>query len=332
MIDVAVYETRPYDRESLERIGKGRPIRWHFNDFRLSAETASTAEGMPSICVFVNDVLDRPCLQSLARHQVEHVALRCMGFNNVDVEAAREVGIAVTRVPAYSPYSVAEHTVGLLLTLNRRIHRSFNRVRELNFSLNGLVGFDLHGKTAGLVGTGKIGRIVAQILHGFGMKILAHDPAPAVEWAKQYEVQYVSMDELAGNSDVISLHLPLMPQTRHIINEAMLRRIKQGAFLINVSRGKLIHTPSLIWALKSGRLGGVALDVYEEEEGVFFHDMSSEVLQDDVLARLLTFPNVLITAHQAFLTREALNDIGQVTVENICRAGRGEAFLDGTVL
>jgi D-lactate dehydrogenase len=282
--------------------------------------------------VFVNDHLDRPCLEALAAQGTKLAALRCTGFNNVDVPAAKALKLAVTRVPAYSPYSVAEHAVALLLTLNRKVHRSFNRVRELNFSLNGLVGFDLHGKTAGVVGTGKIGRIVAQIFRGFGMKVLAYDPFPNPGWAESMGVEYVDPPQLAQNSDVLSIHIPLTAETKHIINRQALEQIKPGAILINVSRGGLIDTAALIEALKSGRLGGVALDVYEEEEGIFFEDLSGQVLQDDVLARLLTFPNVLITAHQAFLTREALSDIARTTVQNLKALGRGEPFVEGSVL
>jgi D-lactate dehydrogenase len=248
----------------------------------------------------------------------------------VDLKAAKELGIAVTRVPAYSPYAVAEHAVALLLALNRKIHRAYNRVREMNFSLSGLVGFDLNGKTAGVVGTGKIGRIVAQILRGFGMTVLAYDPYPDRQWAARLGVEYVDARTLAGRSDVITLHIPLTPQTRYIIRAETLEVMKPGVILINVSRGALIETRSLIEALKSGKLAGVALDVYEEEEGVFFEDLSGQVLQDDELARLLTFPNVLITAHQAFLTREALTEIARVTVENLRRFRRGEGFLEGT--
>jgi D-lactate dehydrogenase len=227
---------------------------------------------------------------------------------------------------------VAEHAVALLLTLNRKTHRAFNRVRELNFSLNGLVGFDLHGKTAGIVGTGKIGRIVARILGGFGMKLLAFDPFPNREWAAEQGVEYVDASTLAGRSDVISLHVPLTPETKYVIRRETLRNMKPGAILINVSRGALIDTRALLEALKSGHLGGVALDVYEEEEGIFFEDLSGQVLQDDELARLLTFPNVLITSHQAFLTREALADIARTTVANLKALAAGEPFVEGSVL
>jgi len=327
-----VYDTKPYDRENLVRASDGTAIEWRFLEFRLTEATASTADGAGAVCVFVNDRLDRPCLEALARAGIRLVALRCTGFNNVDLPAAKELGLAVTRVPVYSPYAVAEHAVALLLALNRKIHRAFNRVRELNFSLNGLAGFDLHGKTAGVVGTGKIGRVAAQILRGFGMRVLAHDPFPATDWAAANGVAYVDIQTLARESDVISLHVPLTPETRHMIREDTVGLMKRGAILINVSRGALIDTPALIAALKDGRLGGVGLDVYEEEEGVFYEDLSGEILHDDALARLLTFPNVLITSHQAFLTREALADIARTTIANLKALDAGLPFLDGSQL
>lgn len=332
MTTTAVFDTKPYDREPLQRASANAAIEWRFLEFRLTTETAPLAAGARAVCVFVNDQVDRPCLEALAAQGVKLVALRCTGFNNVDVAAAKALNLAVTRVPVYSPYAVAEHTVALLLTLNRKTHRAFNRVRELNFSLNGLVGFDLHGKTAGIVGTGKIGRIVAQILRGFGMRVLAYDPFPSQEWAQPLQVEYVAARDLASQSDVISLHIPLTPETHHIIHRDSLERVKPGAMLINVSRGALIDTTALIEALKSGRLGGVALDVYEEEEGIFFEDLSGQVLHDDELARLLTFPNVLITSHQAFLTREALADIARTTVANLEALASGTPFVEGSVL
>jgi D-lactate dehydrogenase len=260
------------------------------------------------------------------------VALRCAGFNNVDLNAAKDLGLAISRVPSYSPHAVAEHTVALILALNRKIHRAYNRVREFNFSLSGLVGFDLCGKTAGILGTGKTGRIVAEILRGFRMRVVASDPFPSQEWASQNSIEYVDVNTLARESDLITLHAPLTPETDRIINKETLARMKPGVILINVSRGRLIHTKALIKALKSGHIGGVALDVYEEEEGIFFEDLSGEVLQDDELARLLSFPNVLVTAHQAFLTHEALSEIARVTVENVRRFTSKEALLEGTVL
>ncbi len=316
---VAVYDTKPYDRDYLTRAAAGSPVSLDFHEFRLNAANAPSAAGSKVVCVFVNDRVDRDCLEKLAGLGVKLVALRCAGFNNVDLDAAREFGVRVARVPAYSPHAVAEHTVGLLLALNRKIHRAYNRVRELNFSLGGLVGFDLHGKTVGIVGTGKIGRIAAQIFRGFGCRVLAYDPQRMDEWASFYGVEYVPFEELLKTSDVISLHLPLTSGTHHLLNEKSIARMKPGAYLVNTSRGKLVDTAAVIQALKSGHLGGVALDVYEEEEGVFFEDHSAAALQDDVLSRLLTFPNVLITSHQAFLTHEALTAIASVTLDSIRR-------------
>ncbi len=332
MIRTNLYDTKSYDREYFENAPGRDQIAWHFHEFRLSAETAATAAGCDAVCVFVNDRVDRACLQELADGGVKHVALRCAGFNNVDLAAASELGLTVTRVPAYSPHAVAEHAVALLLTLNRRIHRAHNRVRENNFSLAGLVGFDVHGKTVGIIGTGRIGRLAAQIFRGFDARVLAFDPVPDPDWAGAHKVEYTDLDSLLENSDILSLHLPLTPDTFHLVNADTLSRMKPGAYLINTSRGKLIDTAALIGALKSGHLGGVALDVYEEEEGVFFEDLSDRVLPDDELSRLLTFPNVLITSHQAFLTREALAEIARVTTENLRRLDPDVDFLEGTVV
>ena len=332
MNTVAFYDTKPYDREYFERAPEANRLRLQFHEFRLTSETAASVDGAQAVCVFVNDQADRACLEILAALGVKLLALRCAGFNNVDVAAARALGLAVVRVPSYSPHAVAEHTIALLLTLNRKIHRAFNRVRELNFSLSGLVGFDLHGKTVGIIGTGKIGRIAAQIFRGFGTEVLAHDPFPAQEWAATHGIRYVDFDTLLAASDVISLHVPLLPGTRHLLNEQTLARMKPGVFLVNTSRGKLIDTGALIAALKAGHVGGVALDVYEEEEGLFFEDLSGQVLHDDELSLLLNFPNVLITAHQAFLTREALSEIARVTTTNVLQLETGEPFLAGTTL
>lgn len=331
-LTVAFFDTKPYDREYFAPAASEGDLTLRFLDHRLTENTAVTAQGASAACCFANDCLDRAMLTRLRDAGVRHVAMRCAGFNNVDLAAAKELGLAVTRVPAYSPHAVAEHTLALLLTLNRKIHRAHNRVREQNFSLAGLVGFDLHGKTAGVVGTGKIGRITAEIFRGFGMRVLACDPFPDAVWAAQHRISYVSKTELFAQSDVISLHSPLTPETHHLVNEPTLAAMKRGAFIVNTSRGKLIDTAALIEALKSGRVGGVALDVYEEEEGVFFEDHSDRVLADDELARLLTFPNVLITAHQAFLTREALSEIARVTTENLRHRASGTPFLEGTQL
>lgn len=332
MLTAAVYDTKPYDRDYLQKAAGAFDIDWHFFDFRLNAKTAPAAQGARSVCVFVNDQLDKACVETLAAGGIRHISLRCAGFNRVDLAAARDAGISVTRVPAYSPHAVAEHAVGLILTLNRKIHQAYNRVRELNFSLHGLVGFDISGKTVGIVGTGKIGRVTAEIFRGFRAKVIAYDPFPNEEWARGMGVQYVSFKELLKESDVLSLHVPLTPEVFHLLNAEAFALMKKGVFIVNTSRGELIDTKALIQSLKSGHVGGVGLDVYEDEEGIFFEDLSGKVLQDDELSRLLTFPNVLITAHQAFLTVEALQEISRVTVDNILRLSRGEACLEGTAV
>ncbi|PWT78778.1 MAG: hydroxyacid dehydrogenase [Acidobacteria bacterium] len=332
VITVAVFDTKTYDREALQQ-ASDNSFEWHFLEFRLTQDTVSAAKNARAVCVFVNDQLNRRCMEALARQGVELVALRCAGFNNVDIASAEEFRLAVTRVAAYSPHAVAEHAVALLLTLNRKTHRAYNRVRELNFSLNGLVGFDLYAKTVGIIGTGKIGRATAQILRGFGMRVLAYDPFPNDEWAKQTGVEYVDiLSALLPNCDVISLHTPLTPETRHTIRKETIELMRRGSVLINVSRGALVDTNAVIQALKSGHLAAVGLDVYEEEEGIFFQDLSGEILHDDELARLLTFPNVLITSHQAFLTREALTEIAHTTVTNILAMARQEPFVEGSVV
>lgn len=330
MPTVAFFDTKPYDREPMTAVAGD--VAFLFHEFRLTSETASLSSNAVAVCGFVNDRLDRPCLQQLAACGVRHVALRCAGFNNVDLVAAHEAGLVVTRVPAYSPHAVAEHTVALVLTLNRRIHRAFARVREQNFSLAGLVGFDLYGKTCGIIGTGRIGRVAAEIFRGFGMRVVAYDPFPKSDWAATREVDYLPLEEVLADSDILSLHIPLTSETQHLINADTVRLLKPGAMLVNTSRGKLIDTTAVIESLKRGHLGGLAIDVYEEEEGIFFEDLSGQVLQDDELSRLLVFPNVLVTAHQAFLTREALAEIARVTVTNINRVARGKPPLEGTLV
>jgi len=331
MTTVAFYDTKPYDRQYMTAADGAADLALVFHEFRLSAETAAVSRGAQAICAFVNDILDRPCLTALAEMGVRHVAMRCAGYNNVDLPAARSLGLAVTRVPAYSPHAVAEHAAALLLTLVRKTHRAYARVRELNFSLAGLVGRDLHGMTCGIVGTGRIGRVAAGIFRGFGMRVLACDPHPDPDWAAATGVRFVELDEAFATADVLSLHAPLTPRTHHLLDRDAFARLKRGAIIINTSRGQLIDTTAAIGALKSGQLGGLAIDVYEEEEGVFFEDLSGTILQDDQLARLLTFPNVLVTAHQAFLTQEALAEIARVTVTNLLRAGHGD-FLPDTSL
>lgn len=327
---VSFFDTKPYDRSFMLAAGDSAIV-WRFHEFRLNAETARVAEGASVVCLFVNDKADRPCLEILKSVGVQVLVLRSAGFNHVDLVAAKELGLVVTRVPAYSPYAVAEHTVALLLTLNRRIHRAYNRVREHNFSLHGLTGFDLHGKTAGIVGTGKIGRLVARIFRGFGMKIIATDPFQSPEWAATEEVSYTDLDTLLATSDVVSLHSPLTPETNHLLDDRAFARMKHGAWVVNTSRGRLIDTTALLGALRCGQVGGAALDVYEEEEGIFFEDLSDRALDDDELNLLLSHPNVLVTSHQAFLTQEALSEIARVTVENIHAVSSG-GFLDGTRL
>jgi D-lactate dehydrogenase len=331
-VRTAFYDTKAYDREYVELVPEAAQLTCTFHPFRLTTETVASADGAQAVCVFVNDLLDAPCLKQLSERGVQLVALRSVGFNNIDIGAAKSLGMTVTRVPAYSPYAVAEHTVALLLALNRKIHHAYNRVREHNFSLTGLVGFDLHGKTVGIVGTGKIGKVAGQIFRGFGTEVLACDPNPAPEWAIEHGVHYVDLPTLLNKSDIVSLHLPLTPQSRYLLNATTLALMKPGAFLLNTSRGKLVETTAVIRALKTGWLGGVALDVYEDEEGFFFEDYSGEILQDDELSRLLTFPNVLITAHQAFLTKEALSEIARVTVTNLLSFASGTPLLPTTVL
>ena len=322
----AVFDTHGFDREALERanVDYGHDLR--FFDLRLTPDTAALAADFEAVCAFVNDRLDEAALGILRRGGTRLIALRSAGFNQVDLEAAARLGFTVVRVPAYSPHAVAEHAVALLLTLNRKTHRAYNRVRESNFSLDGLVGFDLHGKTVGVVGTGRIGSVLLRILNGFGCQLLACDLTPEMALAQELGVRYVSLDELLRASDVISLHVPLTPGTRHLIDAAALERMKRGVILINTSRGALIDTNALVAALKRGHVGAAGLDVYEEEEGIFFEDLSGQVLQDDVLARLLTFPNTLITSHQGFLTREALANIADTTLANIQGFERGEAL------
>ena len=316
----AVYSTRAYDRDFLAEANRSAGSRHElsFIETHLDAQTARMAEGHDAICIFVNDVLDRPVLAALADAGVRVAALRCAGFNNVDVAAARDLGIALARVPAYSPDAIAEHTLALILSLNRKIHRAYARVREGNFALEGLLGFDLKGKTVGIVGTGQIGLRVAAILHGFGCEVIASDPCPSDALAEAGG-RYVGMDELLARSDIVSLHCPLTPGTRHLIDEAAIAAMKPGAMLINTSRGAVVHAQALIGGLKSGRIGHVGLDVYEEEGDLFFEDLSGKVLQDDVFARLLTFPNVLITGHQGFFTREAMEAIADTTIANLSR-------------
>jgi D-lactate dehydrogenase len=312
---VLVYSSQPYDRQFLEDANR-RQHELHFTEARLEERTVVLARGFPGICCFVDDDLNAQVLKALSQEGVRFVALRATGFNNVELQAADEFGMTVMRVSRYSPYAVAEFAVGMILTLNRKIHRAYNRVREGNFLLHGLLGFDLHRKTVGIVGTGKIGSVLAQIMYGFGCNLLGYDVRENPD-CLAIGMRYITLEELLAKSDIVSLHAPLTPQTRHLINAETLSHMKRGAILINTSRGALIDTRALIPALKRGYLGAVGLDVYEEESHLYYQDLSDEVISDDVITRLITFPNVLITGHQAFFTREALNMIAKTTIENI---------------
>lgn len=325
---IAVFSTRNYDRRTLSEANQRHGHDLVFFEPRLTRDTAALVVDFDAVCPFVNDVLDAEVLGVLADAGVRLLTLRSAGFNHVDLRAAAARGITVTRVPAYSPYAVAEHAVGLVLTLNRRLHRAYARVREGNFALDGLLGFDIHGKTVGTIGTGRIGRVFCRIMAGFGCRLLAYDPVPTDE-VRALGGEYVPLDDLLAESDIVALHLPLTPDTYHLIDEAAVARMKPGAMLVNTSRGALVDTRAVIEGLKSGRLGSLGLDVYEEEADLFFEDLSDTVIQDDVFARLLTFPNVLITGHQGFFTREALASIAETTLANATaiESGEGEPHL-----
>lgn len=321
---VLLFSSQHYDQESFTQAAASSALELHFQSARLTPDTAPLAQGFEVVCAFINDDLGAEVLQRLASGGTRLIALRSAGYNHVDLAAAAHLGLTVVRVPAYSPHAVAEHAVALILALNRRLHRAYNRTREGDFTLHGLTGFDLHGKTVGVVGTGQIGAAFARIMAGFGCQLLAYDPYPNPELLA-LGARYLKLPELLGQARIISLHCPLTEHTRHLINAESLARLQPGAMLINTGRGALVDTPALIDALKSGQLGYLGLDVYEEEAQLFFEDRSDLPLQDDVLARLLTFPNVIVTAHQAFLTREALEAIAATTLDNIARWAAGDA-------
>lgn len=316
---IAFFDTHGFEKPVFERENARRaePHSITFFEARLTVASSPLAAGFPAACLFVNDRVTAELAEKLADGGLKLLALRSAGYNHVDIAACQRFGVRVVRVPAYSPHAVAEHTLGLILTLNRKIHRAFHRVRELNFSLEGLVGFDLFGKTVGVIGTGEIGSVFARIMRGLGCRVLAFDKVHNQELVSLHGVEYCSLEQLFEQANIISLHVPLTPETRYLINDRSIAQMKEGVMLINTGRGGLVDTKALISALKSGKIGAAGLDVYEEEEGVFFTDLSERMLQDDVLARLLTFPNVLITAHQAFLTNEALQNIAGVTLDNV---------------
>ena len=318
-MQIAVFSTQPYDRrffdEGHANHPRSRSITMVYQEAPLALHTVALAQGSQAVCVFVNDRLDAPVLEALHQLGVRAVLLRCAGFNNVDIEAAHRLGLFVARVPAYSPEAVAEHTLALILTLNRNTHRAYARVREGNFALDGLLGTNLHGKTAGIVGTGKIGLATARILNGFGCRVLGYDPTPSPHFSALGTI--TDLPTLLAESDIVSLHCPLVDATRHMINADSLASMKQGAMLVNTSRGALIDTAAAITALKSRHLGFLAIDVYEQESSLFFHDHSGDIIDDDVFQRLMTFPNVLVTGHQGFFTAEAMREIAEVTFDNL---------------
>ncbi|MBQ6105420.1 MAG: 2-hydroxyacid dehydrogenase [Lachnospiraceae bacterium] len=321
---VAFFDAKEYDIQSFTKVTESNPkVEFKFLETKLTEDTADLAKGFDAVCVFVNDTVSANVIDKLYEYGVRLIALRCAGYNNVDVEKAYG-RIHVVHVPAYSPYAVAEHAAALLLTSVRRIHKAYNRTRDFNFSLNGLTGFDLHGKTAGVIGTGKIGRIFLGICRGFGMNVIAYDAFPA----KDSDIEYVSLEELLERSDIISLHCPLTDQTRHMIDAAAIARMKKGVVILNTSRGALIDAEALLEGIKARKIGAACLDVYEEEADIFFEDRSGHILNDELLARLLSMPNVIVTSHQAFLTEEALGNIAETTVRNILSCFENDGMCD----
>ncbi|MBS0970906.1 2-hydroxyacid dehydrogenase [Chimaeribacter arupi] len=320
---MAIYSTKHYDRKYLELVNQRFNFDMEFFDFLLTPATAKNAVGCDAVCLFVNDDGGREVLEEFAALGVKILALRCAGFNNVDLDAAKELGIQVVRVPAYSPEAVAEHAVGLMMTLNRRIHRAYQRTRDANFALDGLIGFNMHNRTAGVIGTGKIGLATLRILKGFGMKLLAFDPYPTPQ-ALELGAEYVDLNTLYARSDVITLHCPLTPENHHLLNAQAFSKMKDGVMIINTSRGGLIDSTAAIEALKQQKIGALGMDVYENERGLFFEDKSNDVIQDDVFRRLSACHNVLFTGHQAFLTEEALTSIAEVTLQNVSQLIHGQ--------
>ncbi len=312
---IAFFDTKPYDRKSFDEVNKDFGFDITYFDAHLKPQTVELSTGFDAVCAFVNDTLNKEVIAHFIEQRIKIIGLRCAGYNNVDFKAAYGK-MHVVRVPAYSPYAVAEHAAALMLTLNRKTHKAYNRTRDGNFSINGLLGFDMHDKIAGIIGTGKIGRCLVSILRGFGMRVLAFDAYPDNKYAKLSGISYVSLDEIYERSDIISLHCPLNKETEYMIDARTIDRMKKGVMIINTGRGKLIHTGALIEGLKSGKIGSAGLDVYEEESEYFFEDKSQEMIIDDILARLFTFPNVLITSHQGFFTAEALHNIAQTTLNN----------------
>lgn len=313
---IAFFDTKPYDKPSFDKFGEKAGFSIKYFETKLNEDTVQLASGCDAVCVFVNDTVNAAVIDGLVKLGIKVLALRCAGFNNVDMKYAFGK-LHVLRVPAYSPYAVAEHAVALLLTLVRKTHKAYIRTKDFNFSLAGLTGFDLYGKTVGVIGTGRIGRVFIDICRGFGMKVLAYDKFPAKDLADSDAVKYVEMDELLGKSDIISLHCPLTDETYHTLNEETIEKCKDGVIIINTSRGALVDAEALLAAIKTLKVGGACLDVYEEESDLFFEDYSDHIMKDDVLARLISMPNVIVSSHQAFLTEEALENIAETTVNNL---------------
>ena len=322
---IAFFDTKPYDRASFDEVNEKYGFEILYHKGQLNRNNVVLTQGMDAICIFVHDTADTAIIEQMAGYGVKLIALRAAGYNNVDLAAAKDKW-KVVRVPAYSPYAVAEHAVALMLALNRKIHRAYWRTRDGNFALHGLMGFDMNGKTAGIIGTGKIARILIRILQGFGMKVVAYDLYPDEKYAREVGISYVSLDSLYAQADMISLHVPLTDQTKNMIDAQSIAKMKEGTIIINTSRGQLIHTNALIEGLKSKKIAAAGLDVYEEEEGYFYEDQSDKIIDDDVLARLLSFNNVIVTSHQGFFTREAMHNIAETTLQNI------QDFIDGKTL
>ena len=322
---IAFFDTKPYDRASFDEVNEKYGFEILYHKGQLNRNNVVLTQGMDAICIFVHDTADTAIIEQMAGYGVKLIALRAAGYNNVDLAAAKDK-LKVVRVSAYSPYAVAEHAVALMLALNRKIHRAYWRTRDGNFALHGLMGFDMNGKTAGIIGTGKIARILIRILQGFGMKVVAYDLYPDEKYAREVGISYVSLDSLYAQADMISLHVPLTDQTKNMIDAQSIAKMKEGTIIINTSRGQLIHTNALIEGLKSKKIAAAGLDVYEEEEGYFYEDQSDKIIDDDVLARLLSFNNVIVTSHQGFFTREAMHNIAETTLQNI------QDFIDGKTL
>nr|WP_325288132.1 2-hydroxyacid dehydrogenase [uncultured Bacteroides sp.] len=323
---IAFFGSKPYDEASFNEKNKDFGFELRFYKGHLNKNNVILTQGVNVVCIFVNDTANAEVIRLMAQNGVKLLALRCAGYNNVDLKAAAECGITVVRVPAYSPYAVAEYTVALMLSLNRKIHRAAWRTREGNFSLHGLLGFDMHGKTAGIIGTGKIAKKLISILRGFGMNILAYDLYPDYNFARENQVVYTTLDELYHSSDIISLHCPLTEQTKYLINDYSISKMKDGVMIINTGRGQLIHTNALIEGLKNKKIGSAGLDVYEEESQYFYEDRSDKIIDDDTLARLLSFNNVIVTSHQAYFTQEALSNIATTTLQNVKDFTHGKAL------